>query len=354
MADYLTRLVERTLQLSPTVRPEIPPTFAPEIVGLPPAEPEGPTRNVDTHPRTTSQGDASEGRHRGPRSNAGDPSASDAGGVAEAEHGSAGEGSQRDPREPRLGPITAPVYPQTPGEITESRRSSEPGAPEVSHREKLSTTGIPETVMDDRTGGHHAGAASARPAQRAGTHTLPEYRSYGEPERSEPASVSSPDRTETGPPPSGRGVAVSPRPDTTFPQVHERSVGRPAAPDHPATGEAWLEDPARPAEAPAEAEAREHTRAASGRTQTDSSSLTARQTVSEAPAGARDGRTVAATPRESVAPHRPEAAQRTPPPTVKVTIGRVEVRAISQAPEPAPQPVPGLSLDDYLRQYSGA
>jgi len=50
---------------------------------------------------------------------------------------------------------------------------------------------------------------------------------------------------------------------------------------------------------------------------------------------------------------RSEAAQ---PPIVRVTIGRIDVRAAAPpAPPPAPKPAPGprLSLDDYLRQHSG-
>ena len=41
MADYLTRLVERALGLSSTVRPEVPPTFAPESGYPPDPEPAG-------------------------------------------------------------------------------------------------------------------------------------------------------------------------------------------------------------------------------------------------------------------------------------------------------------------------
>jgi hypothetical protein len=45
-------------------------------------------------------------------------------------------------------------------------------------------------------------------------------------------------------------------------------------------------------------------------------------------------------------------------PTVHVTIGRIEVRAITPLSPPAPsaapaQPGPQLSLDDYLKQRSG-
>jgi hypothetical protein len=57
-----------------------------------------------------------------------------------------------------------------------------------------------------------------------------------------------------------------------------------------------------------------------------------------------------------VAPQEREGAKEAPSPTVRITIGRVEVRAV--VPEPAqPSPVarsePALSLEDYLKQHSG-
>jgi hypothetical protein len=46
-----------------------------------------------------------------------------------------------------------------------------------------------------------------------------------------------------------------------------------------------------------------------------------------------------------------------PAPTIKITIGRVDVRAIMPAahvPRPAPtRPKPALSLEDYLKQRGG-
>jgi hypothetical protein len=45
------------------------------------------------------------------------------------------------------------------------------------------------------------------------------------------------------------------------------------------------------------------------------------------------------------------------PPTIKVSIGRIEVRAVTTPPAQAPRqrtkPQPSLSLDDYLRQREG-
>ena len=41
------------------------------------------------------------------------------------------------------------------------------------------------------------------------------------------------------------------------------------------------------------------------------------------------------------------------PPTVQVTIGRVEVRATVEAPPVVERPEPALSLDDYLAGFVG-
>jgi hypothetical protein len=70
-----------------------------------------------------------------------------------------------------------------------------------------------------------------------------------------------------------------------------------------------------------------------------------------APAPARFG----AQPRPA---RQPDAASTTaPPPTVRVTIGRIEVRA-ARPPQPAQLAVreeaaPSMGLDDYLRRRSG-
>lgn len=64
-----------------------------------------------------------------------------------------------------------------------------------------------------------------------------------------------------------------------------------------------------------------------------------------------------ATPSAAV-PRRRAATEETSSPTIRITIGRVEVRAVAPAPGPAQPPTaarpePGLSLDDYLRQHNG-
>jgi hypothetical protein len=54
---------------------------------------------------------------------------------------------------------------------------------------------------------------------------------------------------------------------------------------------------------------------------------------------------------------RDEPSRRDEPPVVRVTIGRVDVRATFAAPPPAPRPPaerkPGLSLEDYLKARAG-
>ena len=57
-----------------------------------------------------------------------------------------------------------------------------------------------------------------------------------------------------------------------------------------------------------------------------------------------------------VAPQEREGAKEASSPTVRITIGRVEVRAVvpePAQPPPVARPEPALSLEDYLKQHSG-
>jgi hypothetical protein len=50
------------------------------------------------------------------------------------------------------------------------------------------------------------------------------------------------------------------------------------------------------------------------------------------------------------------AAPDPPAPTIRVTIGRVEVRAVTPTPAPSrkpARPAPRMSLDEYLRAQNG-
>lgn len=76
-----------------------------------------------------------------------------------------------------------------------------------------------------------------------------------------------------------------------------------------------------------------------------------RPRVSPAPSFLSQQASVDKLPRER---DNPQASQ----PTIQVTIGRIEVRAVTTPPPQAPQarkkPQPSLSLDDYLKQRMGA
>lgn len=382
MADYLTRLVERTLQLSPTVRPDILPSFVPETGGPPLAElMEG--RASDTAPdgysppRTTDRGDVIAGYPSHQTRNAEER--------AIIEHRSAGDESPRVTEGPGRRSSSPPTYTPSSDEAVEQARR-EPEAPEIfpDHRDvplPSSPTSIPETVgdTDARTGTSRRPTreANVRPEESPGDHAPPSpNRAYGEPEpardeaslATETTFATSPRRRQAGS--AGVRAPAAPQPDTRLPDRKGRSGregfgrestgrGRPAVPEHPVSDAARVEGPASPTEfSSPEDDERVRTHAAPDRAEQDISSRSSRRAVSEAPVVPVARRQVGASAPESVAPDQTGVAERIPPRTVNVTIGRVEVRAIPQAPEPAQplpesKPVPVLSLDDYLRQHNG-
>jgi hypothetical protein len=248
----------------------------------------------------------------------------------------------------------------------------EPEAPEVvpDHREEpllSSPTSIPETVgyTDARTetSGRSTGAANPRPEVRPGDHASPSPdQPSGEPEPARDETATSPTpprRRQAGS--SGVRAHAATQPDTRLPDRRERSGrGGPAIPDHPVSDTARLEESVHPAESSSpEVDARVRAHAAPDRAEPDHYSRTSRRPVSEAPAVPNAERQGGAPSPKSVAPDQTGVTERTAPRTVQVTIGRVEIRAIPQVPEPAQplpesKPVPVLSLDDYLRQHNGA
>lgn len=62
-------------------------------------------------------------------------------------------------------------------------------------------------------------------------------------------------------------------------------------------------------------------------------------------------------PRHQFTPRTPEPPAAQPAPQIHVSIGRIEVRAVTPppaaAPQPKPTPTPRMSLDDYLRSQNG-
>jgi hypothetical protein len=275
--------------------------------------------------------------------------------------------------EPQRGSNAAPPSPPAPNEPIEERDKRAPEASEIvpDHREAPLPTSPADTsktvgYTDDRAGGHSTGAASARPEERPGDHARPTPNQPSrepEPERGDDDFV-----TPTNP---VRVVSSDVRRDATLhqdagvPDRQERPAQesfareKPAreglvAPDHRASG-AW-EDHTPPVESsPPETGARETSPVAPGHMEPDSSSLPSRRPASEAPAATNAWRRGGVPPPESVVPDRTGVKERTPPRTVQVTIGRVEIRAIPPAPaQPLPESKPVLSLEDYLRQHSGA
>jgi hypothetical protein len=379
VVDYLTRLVERTLQLSPTVRPDLPPTFAPETGGQPPTElADGPVSEGFSAQRThtTDRGDASEERYRAPHSTTGDPSHK-TGNAAEStmiEPRPAGDEPPREPQAPRRRSISS--HPDSPSsDEAMEQHSREPEASEMVPDRRAtptaSPTGIPEKIRDTGAGTEirerSIGSANARPAERPGDHAPPSPgQPSGEPGRSEgdfrdeTAFAATPRRREAGSP-GARAHAATPH-DDMAPDRRERSVReRSAGPDRPVSDTTRLEEHARPAESSSpEIDARGRSHEAPVRTQPDSSSRASRKPVSEAPVATIAGRQGGVPPPESATNNQTGVTERTLPRTVQVTIGRVEVRAISPVPEPAAQPlpeskpVPSLSLEDYLKQHNGA
>jgi hypothetical protein len=370
VADYLTRLVERTLQIYPTVRPDIPPAFAPQTGGPMLREPqEEPAPDRHSPPRTADRGEVPEERYIVLRSTAGDTSlqASNIGESAVIEPRPASDEPPREPQEPRRRSSSAPPDPPVSDEAMEQHGRGPETSEIVPDRREATPTAFPTDIPTRRS----TKAATARPEERPGDQESPSSdQPFGGPEpgrreggfRDETAFATPPRRREAG---SSRAPAVPPQDDTVPDRrdlsLRERSGReRTVVTDHPFSDTARLEEDTRTAESHStEIDAREHPAAAPDRKEQDRSSWTSRRAVSEAPDVPTAGRQGASPLPESVAPGRPGITERTAPQTVQVTIGRVEVRAIPPVPEPArplpeSKPVPALSLDDYLRQHNGA
>lgn len=361
MADYLTRLVERTLGLSPTVRPEIPPAFAPETGDPPPPEPAAepvpdtgpggyspPTDNRSArragnpsqrpeqirHPEPPEEGaplvqhDGSNPVERGdvPPSTVSGPFGTE--NVEErtviehhpTEAEREGDEILRGPEGHRQSPARRPLGAAASHEATgRARREPEesgvvPDRPGVPASEP--PTGPPETIRDDEppTG---PSETSARPAKRPGGRAFSTT-------RDRPATA----REET---------------DVTAPDARRRKAEPSSARAHtdPAAEAIDPDRQARPSREWSVTQDRSVLQAA-GREEHDR--------ISDPSAG-RPGPVVASHQRR-------EATKVTSSPTVRITIGRVEVRAIPPEPVPVQPPTevrsePALSLEDYLKQHSG-
>src|SRR5215212_6174951 len=149
VADYLTRLVERTLQFYPTVRPDIPPAFAPQTGGPMLREPqEEPAPDRHSPPRTTDRGEVPEEWYIVLRSTASDTSlqASNTGESAVIEPRPAGDEPPREPQEQRRRSSSAPPGPPVSDEAMEQHGRGPETSEIVPDRREATPTAFPTDI----------------------------------------------------------------------------------------------------------------------------------------------------------------------------------------------------------------
>lgn len=360
MTDYLTRLVARTLGVAPTVRPEAPPTFASGTGDPPyPSPKTGPARHHppgestllaqpdarpelgergDGPPSTTrdaAQGDETrvdeEGRRSSPGSEESRPGLDPPEATAWAGNGrAAGSSGTEQPHVVRA--MSAPG--NSPG-----TRGTEEAGERVATEHRLPETGL----IDYSPGRANPAPPSAAVSEQAGQE--PEHVRAERATESTASGVHPTERTgvRRGELPNARARAGSPagsRSDlwTKFPG------------EQPAASQTLRQEERSPRPEPIAFENRERSPAAPERVERVAEG---RAPTTGAPLVSNDAERV--TPSAAV-PHRRAATEGTPSPTIRITIGRVEVRAVAPEPaQPPPEarPEPGLSLDDYLRQHTG-
>lgn len=414
MADYLTRLVERTLGLAPTVRPDIPPVFAPQEVEPAPHDaprvqprPEtgragvaargfGPEPYTRSPERETAAREADHGpdpvpRFETPDGGEGEPATSDEPPVSEntdedrrfdlrsTEPGADEDRPSGDPGQPARSsdsaPPDAPANHWSPGAENlgvadnEERRGAPISASSDEPSERLSGRYEPRSASDGPRD------APSRSSSRAGLRPGAGIRAASDPKagqeepdagrrmiptsRDEIASqsrrASDPADAVEGRASLAEGVAPARRrgPDREMARVPDLLVPRSGGEPDLASGR---EDPVRTPDPAADPRARRSPKvAAPGLEERHSGSP--RRAVTEVPL------VTATNPRRATIRER-EVGKEDSSPTVRVTIGRVEVRAV--VPEPAQPPQlppqeppppatrgPALSLDDYLERHAG-
>lgn len=455
MADYLSRLVERTLGHFPTVRPDIPPTFAAETANLAPYDaPHGhPPQRAALHPEPAERSEEAtppardgdqwpdtgeRGYDLPPSTAAGTPDLTGAPLTrgdesfptqgteesAQIDHPPAGSGraddeSPRGPEHQRRsastssdaavpgatkpeGPSIFPDLHETPpsrsltrldeshtgssesrigraghssappgsgadhgtddGEIDSGPAQGKVGAEQresgVSQRRRSARPSSARThvapptdatVPADRRAGHDRASPTVPDrAERPGTgHDKPDME-RGEIRTGLDDTGISPRRREAGP--SSEREHTAPPADSAVPDRRTRSVRpRSDVPGHPASQEAGrvqrerTPEPSVPA-ADATAASDRAGRPYEPSDRPVSGTPLVRVVESRQAAG------------RVVAPHEREGTKEAPSPTVRITIGRVEVRAVvpePAQPPPVARPEPALSLENYLKQHDG-
>lgn len=347
MADYLTRMVERTLGLSPVARPAIPPTFAPETADPPPEPavehlpaahpnpPREPGHHVpDRMGRFEGEGSNPEERDNtlspttaGPTRRIGTQIESDA---LPSETGSADERREAERRPAGARREQRP----SPGSTRRARRETEGSEAGPDLREATSfelQLNRPETAADrgerlaksSETGVRSARRPSTEPDE-GGAATPPLL-----PREARPSGTRATPPGTTGDP----GLWVRPDSDLAG-RVGRRLSPEPLVPD---------------ADVPDELLA--PTTASYARRSSGASRVPVRESRGAADTGRPRG---ASSPTPATTSGQREVGKESSSPTIRVSIGRVEVRAVAPGPAPLPRPAeaeapPALSLDDYLK-----
>lgn len=422
MVDFLTRLVERTLGLSPTVRPDIPPIFAAETTefspydapdGRPPPDPgrathhtgapsrrldptlhpeppERPgvdtpiiTREEDEEPDTGERGyDVPPSTAAGPPDRTGSPPVRGAGSSVtestgereEIGHHPAGPGQEDDepppdPEKYRRRPATTPPDATVPDETREPEgsrvlpdpREAPPSESSTKLAENPTGPSEPPIEPDERpTGPSRSGA---RPAGRPRTdHPATDHDEPDITVSSRRRGTRTPGVKEHAAPPAKRGGATVPdrraRPGRPRPTVPDQPVSQEAGDEGRdlTVGREERERTPEPLVPSADARGLPLAEPVASR-RAEPPAGPARRPVPDTPLVPFSDRPRATTAAELVgAPHKREGTQEASSPTVRITIGRVEVRAVTPEPAqplPAARPEPALSLEDYLRQRDG-
>lgn len=334
MADYLTRLVERTLGLSPTVRPEIPPTFVPKtdhpLVWGSAGEPGMETDPAGSLPPTSDRTVSRAGDHS---------------------------------RRPE--PVPRPDPPEREGSapLTRQNKANERELPPTTEDRTHKTVELPARTarpLETKDAGegaateHHLTSESDEPSRDqeeirqkpAASGTAPSAQAGREPER--PAGPPEPEAYLAEH--SGELDVSPPRGEMRTSNARVRAVPR-----EDATGSVRRKRPVREQSQPpiSRTAPQEEERDAASESSAGSEQPSEPSPVGGAPLVSADGPRTAPPTGPIAVTNQREATGDASSPTIRVSIGRVEVRAITTEPAqrlPEEKPEPTLSLDDYLRQ----
>lgn len=400
MSDFLARLINARAESAPPLRPRLPSLFAPTVPGSMPATPGGErppalawrTPSLEPFPPEAPRApglaeQSTEVTVKAPaRPTVAQPPAAearwDAASAARVEPGQAvsvdplalRDTGARSPSRDGEAPFPAPA--SEPGAIpgpVALRPASEPdtaAGPVASHpfsdsRRAARAPDVPASLLPHQplaplasVTGRDEGQAEApvaRPPSRGASSKMlaetpaaarasrPQLRWTGA-ETPEDAASASAVRVEETRPPDAR-APLAPRPPVAPPsQPRERAELGTRTEESPATLPRQPPSPLKPA----------RSSALSPRTRPEAPEeprpprLPSRRQA-QGPQGARDARAASPAPAPQATPHETT--------TVRITIGRIEVRATGASPAPAPRPTPrsepAMSLEAYLKRRGG-